>query len=273
MIEVSKEHTGGEVTMAMPIEQLQSYKSCAQRPELKLAHTLTKGFKQYITDDYFALMEEIMNVRKFKKGSFLFWEGEPADMLYYVRSGHVKLMKSTEEGKNLIISVQQPGDLIAEMHGAFGTYHSYSAEAVTDLEIGVINRKDLDGLLRVHGDFSLQFMYWLGMTHQVFQSKLRDLLLYGKTGALASTLIRLSNTYGTKKADGSIHIQFKLTNSELGDMIGATRESVNRMLSEWKDAGTLDVVGGKIVIYKLEDLRGISHCPKSPACPIEICRL
>lgn len=68
----------------------------------------------------------------------------------------------------------------------------------------------------------------MGQMHRVTQSKFRDLMLFGNPGALCSTLIRLSNTSG-EESGRHILISKKLTNSELGELIGATRESVNRL--------------------------------------------
>ncbi|MCI3920877.1 Crp/Fnr family transcriptional regulator [Paenibacillus sp. TRM 82003] len=251
--------------MAMRIEELQSYNK---------ENTQKTGIANYVTEEQFAALESMMVFKKVKKGAYLFWEGDVADRLYYIRSGQVKLLKSTEEGKDLILSIQQKGDLIAEMGGFQDSTHSYSGRVMADAEIGVIYTKDLASLFGNHGGMSLPFMYWLGLTQRIMQSKFRDLLLYGKPGALASTLIRLANTYGVAKPSGTIHVKLKLTNSEFGDMIGATRESVNRMLSEWKDNGTLDFIDGKLVIYRLEDLRAICNCPNGGAgCPLEMCRL
>lgn len=232
-----------------------------------------RGFAQYVTEDQLRAMEAMMVWKKVAKGAYLFWEGDEADKLYYVRSGQVKLTKSTEEGKDLIVAVLQKGDLIAEMGGSQHTKHGCSAEIMRNAEIGILSKKDLTVLFSRNDGLSLQFMYWLGLSQRVVQSKLRDLLLYGKTGALASTLIRMANSCGAKGKNGEYRIDLKLTNGELGDMIGATRESVNRMLSEWKEAGTLDVVDGKLRILRIDDLRALCHCPTASPCPLEICRL
>jgi hypothetical protein len=93
-----------------------------------------------------------------------------------------------------------------------------------------------------------------------------------KPGALASTLIRMSNTYREKREDG-IHLQLKLTNTEMADLIGTSREGVNRMLNMLKDEGTISLVKGNIVIHRLADLRKMCKCPTFPACPTAICRL
>lgn len=230
------------------------------------------GIRGYISEENFNLLKSIMYPKKTETGSYLFWEGDPADYLYYIKSGRVKIVKSTEDGKDLIISFMQKGDLIMEMGGFNESYHQNNAEVISDAEIGVIQRKDLEILLYRHGDFALEFMSWMSLMHQMTQSKFRDLLLYGKTGALASTLIRLCNSYGVATPEG-IRIDIKLTNTELADMIGATRESVNRMLSDMKASGTIAMKQGLILVKNLADLRQTCHCPSFPQCPVEICRI
>lgn len=67
-------------------------------------------------------------------------------------------------------------------------------------------------------------MKWMGIHHRLTQTKFRDLMMYGKPGALCSTLIRLSNTYGEELDDGGVLINKKITHTDLSNMIGATRE-------------------------------------------------
>ncbi|QGQ98715.1 Crp/Fnr family transcriptional regulator [Paenibacillus psychroresistens] len=226
----------------------------------------------FFGEENFARLQSIMYPKQIARGAFLFWEGDLADKLYYLRSGQIHLTKSTAEGKDLILSILQKGDLIGEIDGSEETLHSFSAIAIEAADIGVIHKKDLDILLYRHGDFAIQFIKWMGLTHRTTQSKFRDLLLFGKPGALASTLIRMSNTYGEKLLDG-IHLKLKLTNTEMADLIGTTREGVNRILNTLKDEGTISLVKGNIVIHRLEDLRKMCNCPTSPPCPTAICRL
>lgn len=259
--------------MAMTMQHQQTFQTCKQRTEKNTELLSPNGIGQYMTEEQFKCLQDIMQIRKISKSSYLFWEGDKADRLYYIISGQVKLLKSTEEGKDLIISILQHGDFTAQFNGLKNTQYGYSAETMTQVEVGVILQKDLEELLAHRGDIALQFMYWLGLNNQIIESKMRDLLLFGKSGALASTLIRMSNTYGIPAVDGSIHIQIKLTNTELGEMIGCTRESVNRMLGEWKNDGTIEFEEGKMIIRQLSNLREICRCPDSPKCPAAICRL
>jgi CRP-like cAMP-binding protein len=147
--------------------------------------------------------------------------------------------------------------------------YTFNAELLKDSVIGVIQQKDLEILIYQHGDFAVQFMKWMGLLNRTTQSKFRDLMLYGKTGALASTIIRLSNSYGKMQGDG-IRIGIHLTNTDLANLIGTTRESVNRLLSSYRDDGVISYDQGHLVIHKLNVLQGICHCGD---CPREICRI
>ena len=102
------------------------------------------------------------------------------------------------------------------------------------------------------------------------QTKMRDLLLNGKRGALYSTLIRLCNSYGVKQNDG-ILIDLQLTNQEIARFCGATREYVNRLLNELKQKGVLSVDSTKKILIKdLDYLKRENQCEN---CPIEICNM
>ncbi|MGW8959834.1 Crp/Fnr family transcriptional regulator [Paenibacillus sp. NPDC055715] len=230
------------------------------------------GIQLFLTEEHFGLLKDLMSWKKVKAGITLFREGEESEQLYYIHSGHVKLRKSTEDGKELILTIQHQGDLIGEFSGMDGEEYSCTAETADACELGVVRVQDLESLLSKNGAMGLQFIQWMAMKQRIMQSRFRDLLLYGKAGALASTLIRASNTCGVAVKDG-ILLNMKLSHTELGEIIGATRESVNRMLSSLKEQGTLDTRDGKIVIHDLKVLRVMCSCPSYGPCAHEICRL
>lgn len=230
------------------------------------------GFSRIASPEQLQALQDAMHFRTYPKGTRLFWEGEQAGKLFYIRSGRVKLIQSNAEGKDLIVSVLNPGDLIAELGGGEAKYGA-SAEVMSSAEIGVLDKEELGSVIAEHPDLAVKLMDWVSLSQRAVQAKLKDLLMHGKAGALASILIRLANSCGIPEADGSVRIEWKLTNGELGDMIGATRESVNRMLGEWKAEGILEVVDGKLRILRLERLRTVSGCPTDVLCPSEICRL
>lgn len=224
---------------------------------------------RFLSPESFAILEQAMTRSKYESGSHLFWEGDSAHYLYFIYKGQVKISKTTEEGKELIFYLLQKDDFFGELGGFNDVQHSFTAEAIKDTEVGVISISDLEATIAKDGRLAVEFIKWMGILQRTTESKFRDLLLYGKTGALASTLIRLSNSYGKLTPDG-IQITIKLTNTELANMIGTARESVNRMLSEYKSSGVLSFDHGVLTIHKLQDLKDVVSCPD---CPAEICRI
>ncbi|MGN7357566.1 Crp/Fnr family transcriptional regulator [Paenibacillus sp. SAF-054] len=225
----------------------------------------TSCFSDQNLDRLMVLMKE----RIVPEGSHLFWEGDVSDKLFYVKRGRIKLTKSTDEGKELILYMYQTGDMVGQADPFFSSKHSFTAEVLEESEIGVIDQKDLEVLICQHCDFAIDFMKWMGIHHRLTQTKFRDLMMYGKPGALCSTLIRLGNTYGEKHGD-TILIHKKITHTDLSNMIGATRESVNRMLSDLRKKDAVEYENGMIVIKDLGMLQDICHCEM---CPNEICRI
>lgn len=228
-----------------------------------------RGNTSCFTEQNMDRLMVIMKERIVPEGSHLFWEGDFSDKLFYVKRGRIKMTKSTDEGKELILYMYQSGDMVGQADPFFSSKHSFTAEVLEESEIGVIDQKDLEMLICQHCDFAIDFMKWMGIHHRLTQTKFRDLMMYGKPGALCSTLIRLGNTYGEKHGD-TILIHKKITHTDLSNMIGATRESVNRMLSDLRKKDAVEYENGMIVIKDLGMLQDICHCEM---CPNEICRI
>lgn len=211
----------------------------------------------------------VMHHTQVEAGSGIFWEGEPADKLYCIQSGKVKCTKTNEEGKQFILYMFRDGDFLGQFDPFADSRHGFTAQAIEPCSVGVISKADLETLFWRNGDLAVEFMKWMGLMHRMTQTKFRDLMLYGKPGALCSTMIRLANTFGVATPEG-ILITEKWTHADLADTIGAARESVNRMLGAWKRDGAIDQRDGHLLITDLDYLQRICHCE---LCPKEICRL
>lgn len=232
-------------------------------------HLIVERNTIQFSDDNFAKLDHIMNEKHFKANSRLFFEGDACDNLYFIKEGVVKITKVSDNGMDLTLHYFYPGDLFGEFNPNQDKYATFSAEAVNDCTIGTISQVDLENLLSRDGQLALEFSKWLSHMQWYIQLKLRDLLFHGKNGALASIIIRAANTYGISDGD-KIHIAKRFTNNELANMISATRETVNRMLTKFKKEGLIEYGHGRITILNLEELKEVCHCEE---CPIGICRL
>jgi len=229
------------------------------------AHT---QIADYLSAANFKQLEQRLAFEHKKSGNHLFWEGESARSCFYIKHGLVKVYKVTKDGQELILQLLQPGDFYMEI-GSGEAQFSCNAEMMQDSEIGLISSDALEELVAGSGSFAVEFMKWMGLLHRTSQSKFRDLMLYGKNGALASTLIRMSNSYG-EPCEAGIRIQIKMTKTELANLMGTTREGVSRMLSAYQEQGAITYMDGHLVITDLAYLRSIVQCPD---CPPDICRM
>jgi len=227
-----------------------------------------KRFVDFVRPDQFERLLAIMTPKKVRSGTYLFQDEDWTEYLYYIHEGTVKITKNTDSGEEITFTIKHAGDLVGDPCTLSHALNLTNAIAITDASLGVIRKGELEFLFYRHPDLAIAFLQWLSITKRVLETKMRDLLVYGKTGALASTLIRLCNSCGRTTEEG-ILIALKLTNQDLANFIGASRESVNRMLNKLKAEGTLSTRAGHLVVHDLQRLRAMCHCDGQ--CPAEVC--
>jgi len=216
------------------------------------------------------LLDTVHHIRKIEKGSFLFQEGSPADEMYIVQSGILQISKIIPDGRELTLRMCSSGDFVGELN-LFSPSSRYllSARVIESGEVAVIMKDVLEEKLGQNISLSFEFIKWMSQQYRKTQTKFRDLVLHGKKGALYSTLIRFSNSYGIKTNKG-ILIELPLTNQELANFCGTSREVVNRLLSDLRKAKILSIDKGAITIHDLEFLKNEIDCED---CPTEICKV
>lgn len=208
---------------------------------------------------------------KTEKNQYLFQEGEAANELYLVLSGKVQISKITSEGRELALRICGENDICGELT-LFTNAPRYllNARVIDEGEVAVVNKDVIEKEIFQNSALAYEFMKWMSDHFRKTQTKFRDLLLTGKKGALYSTLIRMTNSYGIQKDDG-ILIDLPLTNQQLGDFCGTSRESTNRYLNELKKDGIISYDKAKIKIHDLQYLKDEIGCENCPAvyCSIE----
>ncbi len=222
-----------------------------------------------LTQELHSLLSTLGTNRYITKGSFLFQEGMEARHIYVVKSGLVKIGKLAENGKELTLRICEQNDIFGELI-MFTDQPTYflNASVIESGDVIVIHKDEFEHELMQNSTLSFEFMKWTSNQMRKFQYKMRDLILYGKKGALYSTLIRLSNSYGIKQ-DNGILININLTNQELAGFCAASRENINRMLVYLRKQNVISMDdSGKILIKDMHFLRNAVGCE---FCPIEIC--
>ncbi|SDH46037.1 Crp/Fnr family transcriptional regulator [Alteribacillus bidgolensis] len=235
-------------------------------PKKKLK--LNRFFAQ-LTDENKELLLANGTSQIVKSKKVLFTEGEDPEYVYLIRSGIVRLSKMTVEGKEFSVHLKQKDELVGEV-GLFNEMAiSVTATVEEEAELIRFDRKTLEKIFRENGDIAVAFMKWFASHTQSTQSKFRDLLLCGKKGGLYSTLIRFGNSYGVEHDHGTF-IEVELTNQDLANYIGTTREGVNRMMNELKKERVIDYEDNHILLLDIAYLKDYLQCGE---CPVEICTI
>lgn len=205
----------------------------------------------------------------FSKNEYIYLPDDKENTIFVVDSGEVFISKMQEEGKELILKLLSKDSLFGATrlyvkNNEYGTY----AKAKSDTIIKSLTWAQF----KVHLEepkIKNEMIEFIEIESERYATKMRDMLMHGKNGALAGTLIRLSNSYGEETADG-IFIKTKLTNQELANMCGTTREGINRALNILKEESLISIENKFIIIHDLSSLRRIIRCER---CSIEFCQV
>ncbi|MBB5174830.1 Crp/Fnr family transcriptional regulator [Texcoconibacillus texcoconensis] len=228
----------------------------------------TPFFQQLTSTQQKYLLQQGTRV-KYRTGTTLYYEGEQTNHVYLIQKGKVRLSKMTIDHKTFYLHLKQEDEIVGEFSLFNEMSTSMTAEVVEDAELVCFDRLLLENLFTQNGDIAVQFIKLFARNTQSTQAKFCDLLLYGKTGALYSILIRFNNSFGKNHPDG-ILIDVKLTNRDIANFIGTSRETANRMLRELEKKEILTQENGWIILHDLNFLKSTLHCGK---CPVEICTI
>jgi CRP-like cAMP-binding protein len=230
----------------------------------------SQKYQKDLTYEISELIKASEKILKYKKGAFLFREGQEAKEMYIILSGKVQISKMNAEGKELYLRLCKENDIVGELTlFTVGPRYLFNAKFLEDGEVAAINIESLEQTLFNNSKLAYEFLKWMNDHIRKTITKFRDLVLHGKKGALYSTLIRLCNSYGIVKENG-IYINVPLTNQDLANYCGTARESVSRMLGELRDEGIISIDRKKIIIHDLNFLKNEIDCEN---CPVEYCNI
>lgn len=223
-----------------------------------------------LTNELNELLHSAGRIIEIKKGSFLFQEGQPASEMFLILSGRIQISKMNAEGQELYLRLCSEHDIVGELTlFTENPHYIFNARVMEDGQVAGIQLDTLEKTIFQNSNLGYQFIKWMNDHFRRTMTKFRDLVLYGKKGALYSTLIRLSNSYGLQKEDG-IHITVPITTQDLAHFCGTAREIISRMLTELKKKKIISIDHKKIIIHNLDFLKMENDCEN---CPITYCTI
>ena len=190
-------------------------------------------------------------VKHYKKRETIFEEGDYPRYLYFINSGKVKLFKTNEDGKEYIIDIVKEGDFAGHIDLIRDSKYTESASALEDTDISLIPREDFTALLHANRDVASQLIKMLANNVTEKEEQLLNLAYHSVRKRVANAILLLSD----KEGEGEINI----LRDDLARIVGTAKESVIRMLTEFKEDGYIEILDGAIVIKnrgKLENLPG-----------------
>ena len=182
-----------------------------------------------------------------ERGEFILLEGEPADALYIVVSGIVKVFKTSAEGKEQILQLIRPGDSFNDVPIFDGGANPASAQAMGPVVLYSIKKSDIHSILRNHPQVALNVA-------QVLSQKLRNLVSLVEDLSFKHVTARLAKILLEYAGDGSAPRQ-RLTQQEMAAIAGTAREIIGRSLKELEGEGVIRLDHHRIVITDKEALR------------------
>jgi len=195
-----------------------------------------------------------LKVRRFRRGEVLFHEGDPGDSLFIVVSGSVKVVVPSDEGEEAILATLGAGDSLGELSLLDGAPRSASAIAVEAVDALTLPRSTFLSLVATDAPMRDALLGQLAAELRRLTSHVADLHFLDLTGRLAARLVRIAEVSGQRLPDGSIRLESRITQGDLASMIGATRQSVNKLLGEFADAGVLRLEADGLLIPDLQRL-------------------
>lgn len=209
------------------------------------------------------------DLHEVEKGELIFEEGYPADHLYFIQQGQVRVFKEMQAGKEITIFLRKNMDCFGEIGIFSGRHYSNSAQTTENSIIYNIHKEKLEEILTGSGHLTLNFTRWIADSLEASKAKIRDYLAFGSEGAVASVFIRYANMYGIVTTEG-IEINEPIVLQDIGRHIGISRETVSRIVNKWKEKNILENKNKEFLIKDIAYFRKLLICED---CAVENCIL
>ncbi len=202
-------------------------------------------------------LETIKFTGVYPKGSLLFVEGEMPRGIFILCSGRAKLTTSSSEGKTLIVKIAEPGEVLGASATILGKPYEVSAETIEPAQLNFIKRDDFLKFLTTNAEACMHTAQQLSEKYHSAQREIRSLGLSQTTSEKLAKLLLDWCKQGGEETERGMRLKVLLTHEEIAQMIGTTRETVTRLLSDFKRKKIIDVKGSSVFILGRDALENM----------------
>ena len=210
-----------------------------------------------MSQDSIESLDSVKFTGVYPKGSLLFVEGEQPRGVFILCSGRAKLTTSSTEGKTLIVKVAEPGEVLGASSTILGRPYEVSAETIEPAQLNFIKRDDFIKLLNANAEACMHTAQQLSEKYHSAQREIRSLGLSQTTSEKLAKLLLDWCDRGGEETNKGIRLKVLLTHEEIAQMIGTTRETVTRLLSDFKRRKIIDVKGSSVFVTGREQLENM----------------
>ncbi len=187
------------------------------------------------------------------RGDRLFDEGDAGDRLYVILDGKIKLTRAASDGRENLLSVLGPGEMFGELSLFDPRPRTAAAVAVTDATLAALAHDHLRQWLTGRPDVAMHLLRALAQRLRRANDVMADLVFTDVPGRVAKALLDLAGRFGVEQESG-LHVHHDLTQEELAQLVGASRETVNKALADFASRGWLQLSAKSVVILDRERL-------------------
>ena len=212
------------------------------------------GIFQGVDHDAAEALAKDMETIEARKGEIVFNEGEPGDSLYIVMNGKIKLSRRSPDGRENVLAVMGPSDQFGELSVFDPGPRTATATAVTDVKLARMPQSVLRPWIEAHPEIGEQLLRVLARRLRRTNDSVADLIFTDVPGRVAKALLQMADRFGSRESDG-LRVKHDLTQEELAQLVGASRETVNKALADFVHRGWIQLQGKSVVVLDEERLR------------------
>jgi CRP/FNR family cyclic AMP-dependent transcriptional regulator len=211
------------------------------------------GLFQGVAEEAREALTSALQYSDYARGETVFTEGEQGDTLYIVLSGKVKVGRRAADGRENMLSVMGPSDMFGELSLFDPGPRTATATVLTEARLASLAHSSLRPWISDRPEIAEQLLRVLARRLRRTNDALADLIFTDVPGRVAKALLGLSERFGTQEADG-VRVHHDLTQEELAQLVGASRETVNKALADFAARGWMRVDSRAVTILDAERL-------------------
>ncbi|CAM3819407.1 Crp/Fnr family transcriptional regulator [Occultella aeris] len=206
-----------------------------------------------LSDESYLAVRERMEALTFRRGEEIFHEGSAGDRLYVIGSGKVKLGHMAPDGREHLLAILGPGEILGEVSLYDPGPRTATATALATTEMVELSHQGLLQILDARPEVSQHLLRSLALRLRRTNDKVADLIFSDVPGRVAKALLDLGRRFG-ERTDAGLKVTHDLTQEELAQLVGATRETVNKALAEFSSRGWLQLQGRSVILIDIDRL-------------------